>query len=228
YGGHAEAWSASGAQVREIATNVLAAVDGEVIVLVNPNNPDGAMTPPAALLEIAKRQAGRGGWLIVDESFCDMHPQLSVAPWAGGGLVVLRSFGKFYGLAGVRLGFALGEPTLIARLRSLLGDWPVSAEAIAAGAAYADGAWAQRARRWLKRQAQRLDGALAAAGFEIVGGTTLFRLTRSPHAGAWFRHLAERGLLVRPFRDQPQWLRFGLPPVHAWPRLTQAFEEFRP
>jgi len=212
YGGHAEAWAAAGAALTQDSANA------EAWVVVNPNNPDGRVTPAELLCASAGRR-----WTIVDEAFVETAPELSLAPRAAGRLVVLRSFGKFYGLAGLRLGFVVADESLIARLRSKLGDWPVCAEAIAAGlAAYADAAWAERTRARLSRDAARLDRMLARGGLEVVGGTSLFRLTRARDAHAVFQRLACAGILCRPFED-PQLLRFGLPGRAAdWARLDAA------
>jgi cobalamin biosynthetic protein CobC len=224
YGGHAEAWATAGARVRAGSRVETATLDAEAVVVVNPNNPDGAAMAPDALLTLAERQAARGGWLVVDESFVETTPELSVAPLAGGSLVVLRSFGKFYGLAGVRLGFVLGGPALVERLRRTVGDWPLSADALAAGEAYGHPMWAQGTRAWLDRRAARLDQLLRRAGLTVLGGTSLFRLAGAPDAAALFARLAARGVLVRPFADQPGWLRFGLPPAGGWSRLEAALE----
>jgi cobalamin biosynthetic protein CobC len=148
-----------------------------------------------------------------------------MAARAGGRLVVLRSFGKFYGLPGLRLGFVLADPSLVARIRLAQGDWPVGAHAIAAArAAYADAAWAGAARARLDRDARRLDATLAAAGLEPLGGAPLFRLARAPDATAVFLRLARAGILCRLFED-PHRLRFGLPDGRrAWGRLATALE----
>lgn len=216
YGGHAEAWRLAGARVQCVAPGDLAKVAAEAVVVVNPNNPDGA-----------RRQDLDPGdrWLIVDESFVETAPDLSVASHAGGRLIVLRSFGKFYGLAGVRLGFVIAEPGIAARVGAQFGDWPVSAEAIAAGTqAYADGPWRERTATRLARDAARLDDLLRATGFEVIGGTSLFRLAATADAGHRFTALARLGVLTRPFPDQPTWLRFGLPKPKDWPRLQAALE----
>ena len=162
-------------------------------------------------------------------SFGDAAPQLSVAPYAHDRLIVLRSFGKFYGLAGVRLGFIVAGPQIIAQVRAAFGDWPVSAEALAAGtASYADRDWAQATRARLQQEVLRLDQLLTRAGLKVQGGTTLFRLCATPQAGLWFTHLARHGVLVRPFAQQPDWLRFGLPGSETeWVRLEAALEHDR-
>jgi cobalamin biosynthetic protein CobC len=155
---------------------------------------------------------------VVDEAFMDAAmdagPQTGslAADVVGGNVVVLRSFGKFFGLAGVRLGFAIAAPPLAQRLRVLLGPWAVSGPALAVGTkALADSAWIGRTRARLEKAAGKLDAVLAAGGLEIIGGTSLFRLARSPVAAALFRHLGEAGIWVRAFPDRPDWLRFGLP-----------------
>jgi cobalamin biosynthetic protein CobC len=216
YGAHAEAWRLAGAKVTCIGAGQIAASAAEAVVLVNPNNPDGAAV---AAPDVGDR------WLIVDEAFVETAPHLSVAAAAGPRTIVLRSFGKFYGLPGVRLGFAIAEPGLAARIGAQFGDWPVGAEAIAAGlSAYGDHAWAERTRVRLARDAARLDALLTAAGFEVLGGTSLFRLAAAADAKRRFTALARRGVLTRPFPDQPTWLRFGLPKPKDWPRLKAALE----
>ncbi|MGC1304824.1 MAG: threonine-phosphate decarboxylase CobD [Caulobacteraceae bacterium] len=223
YSGHEAAWREAGVPTSLIRRSDAGAATAEAIVLVNPNNPDGAAMPAS---EAAAILAARRGWLIMDESFVETAPALSVAGIEAARLVVLRSFGKFYGLAGLRLGFVIGEPALIERLRARQGEWPVSADAIAAGlAAYADAAWMERARARLARDQIRLDRLLAAAGLEVQGGTSLFRLVRAPDARRRFERLAQQGVLVRPFAYAADWLRFGLPPATAWGRLEAALME---
>jgi cobalamin biosynthetic protein CobC len=222
YGGHEEAWRVAGRNVRAV-TSLDALPDSAALVIVNPNNPDGRSIPPEELLRLANGTR----LLIVDESFGEVAPHLSVAPHAHDRLIVLRSFGKFYGLAGVRLGFVIAGPNIIGQVRAAFGDWPVSAEALAAGSkAYADRNWAEATRTRLQQESQRLDLLLTRAGLNLLGGTTLFRLCATPQAGLWFTHLARHGLLVRPFAQQPDWLRFGLPGTEAeWARLEAALQK---
>src|SRR5262249_37919893 len=133
--------------------------------------------------------------------------------------------GKFYGLPGLRLGFAVAAAETAARLRRMLGEWPVSGPAITIGsAAYADRRWAERTRYRLAHAALRLDHALQNTGFEAIGGTSLFRLVRAADAQERFARLAARGILVRPFAEQPEWLRIGLPRPKYWVRLRKALE----
>ena len=226
YGGHSEAWNAAGARVSLVPGKDLGEVDAGVVVVVNPNNPDGAAYSPAVLSMLADRQAANDGWLIVDESFADLMPDLSMIPQAHPRCVVLRSFGKFYGLPGLRLGFVVAAPVFLTMLRPLLGDWPVSSQAIAVGTgAYADAPWQAVMRMCLRRETAALDELLSRAGFAILGGTSLFRLVAHANARDVFRRLAEAGILVRPFADQPHWLRIGLPSRTSLNRLAARLED---
>jgi cobalamin biosynthesis protein CobC len=224
YGEHAACWRASGAEV--ISVPALADLPAfDVGVVVNPNNPDGRICPPCALAEVAGALARRGGRLIVDEAFMDLlGPRDSLIPRLPAGVVVLRSFGKAYGLAGVRLGFAVGSAEDCGRLRAVLGPWAVSGPAIEIGRrAVADAAWLAQTAGRLRGESDRLDGVLKAAGFDVLGGTPLFRLAQLAGADEVFGQLCRTGILTRPFRDRPNWLRFGIPPTpEAWARLEAA------
>jgi cobalamin biosynthesis protein CobC len=200
--------------------------DARLVMVANPNNPDGRLHDKDALLALADKLRPRGGVLVTDEAFMDVGPaDASLAgDVARDNIVVLRSFGKFFGLAGIRLGFALAAPAMAARLSAALGPWAVSGPALAVGsAALADAAWIETTRRRLAKAAQRLDAILSSAGLEIVGGTSLFRLARTPAANALFHHLGRAGILTRVFPEHENWLRFGLPAnASQWRRLQAA------
>jgi cobalamin biosynthetic protein CobC len=230
YGSHVDGWDKAGVPARVVADAELDGAIGDrtAVIVVNPNNPDGRLVSRDRLRQLHGVAASRGGVLVVDEAFAEVTPEASVADLAGTSeadrLVVLRSFGKFYGLAGLRLGFVIGSPAVAARVRGLIGDWPVSVDAMAAGlAAYADTAWADRMRKQLASAARRLDGLLTRYGFEVVGGTSLYRLVRAADAPARFEYLAAAGILTRPFQHDATLLRFGLPgSPEAWRRLSEA------
>ncbi len=211
YGEHARAWSAAGHEVREVsALDTIG--DCAVVVVVNPNNPDGQVTAPDVLLDLSDRLAGSGGLLVADEAFCDEYPELSLTSRVRTGLVVLRSFGKFFGLAGLRLGFAVAEADLAARLADHLGPWPVSGPALGAGrSALADQDWTERTVTRLQEAALRLDAILRGAGLDVLGGTSLFRLARHADAPDIYEVLGRAGILVRAFPFRSDILRFGLP-----------------
>lgn len=205
YNEHGRAFRACGWDVVEAG--------GEAAVVVHPNNPDGRLQPvPDAALR------------VVDESFCDVCPdesQIALADRAG--VVVLKSFGKFWGLAGMRLGFAIGDPALVARLGAMVGPWAVSGPALRVGAAaLADEGWARETRARLALDAARLDGLMLRAGARLVGGTTLFRLYDVGDAAAWAERLARHRILGRVFPYSSRWLRLGLPDGAGWDRLEAA------
>ena len=183
------------------------------LILANPNNPDGRVNGAAAMRTLLERR-GDDGWLLVDEAFADVDPAASIAGLVNDRqkLIVFRSFGKFFGLAGVRLGFVLAPQAIVTALGERLGAWPLSAASIAIGsAAYADHDWIAATRRRLPAEAAALDVLLVRRGHRPVGDCPLFRLIEVDDAQALFEQLAQRAILTRPFADQPRWLRIGLP-----------------
>ncbi|MEO8668332.1 MAG: threonine-phosphate decarboxylase CobD [Bauldia sp.] len=225
YSEHSRAAAHAGHTVEEVvAFDELFGAD--LAILVNPNNPDGRMIAHADILELAAHLGRRGGLVLVDEAFMDVGPtgESLAADVAKSAIVVLRSFGKFFGLAGVRLGFAIAAPGVAERLSAELGPWPVSGTALAYGLrALADRAWQTEMRAKLATEAMRLDGLLGSVGLAVAGGTNLFRLVRNPKAPALFTTLGRRGILVRNFRGTPDALRFGLPGGPAsFDRLAEA------
>ncbi|MFC3556207.1 aminotransferase class I/II-fold pyridoxal phosphate-dependent enzyme [Sphingomonas qilianensis] len=193
----------------------------DLLVLASPANPDGRVTDPATLCALSVDTT-----VIVDEAYADPAPGL--APHASDRLIVLRSFGKFYGLPGVRLGFVVAGDGVAARLRALLGDWPVSSAAVAIGtAAYRHTAWRQTQHARIGTAGALLDDLLRDAGLPILGRAPLFRLIGCARAGALFTHLARHAILTRPFADQPDRLRLGLPRgAAALHRLATALKDF--
>lgn len=201
-----------------------------VHVYVHPNNPDGRLWPASA---IGGRQL-----TVIDESFCDTCPDEShVGRAAGEGVVVLKSFGKFWGLAGLRLGFAIGLPdtlsprqrdaggnwSTIVELAELLGPWPVSGPALTIGAqALADHDWANTTRARLARDATRLDVLMQSRGATVLGGTTLFRLYEVDDASLWQDRLARAHVWSRVFPYSRRWLRLGLPAPDRWAQIEAA------
>jgi cobalamin biosynthetic protein CobC len=208
YNEHAAAFAAQGWHVAQQGT-------GGARVAVNPNNPDGRTWR-------AEELTGTGAALtVIDESFCDISPEASLIALADRpGVIVLKSFGKFWGLAGLRLGFAIGDPALLARLAESLGPWPVSGPALAIGAAaLRDATWADRTRERLRIDAARLDAIMAAAGTGPGRGTRLFRLYDTDDAASWQKRLAGRRIWSRVFPYSPRWLRLGMPGPDGWTRL---------
>lgn len=224
YGEYARAFAAAGSRVSE-ATVLEQLDDADAVVICNPNNPDGRRFDATALLKLL-RTRNRGGLVVVDEAFADLEEgSLSLSSHLPHpGLVVLRSLSKAYGLAGLRLGFALTSLDLAATIRAALGPWAISGPAIDIGMrALADRAWLEAAREQLGDDVARLDAMLRQAGLTLVGGTMLFRLVESAAAPALFHRLGEAGILVRRFDYRRDWLRVGIPGSEAdWQRLAHA------
>lgn len=208
YNEHAAAFSAQGWKVRQ---------DGpcDARVIVHPNNPDGRIWQEGDV---------SAPLTVIDESFCDVMPDQSLIHLADRpGVIVLKSFGKFWGLAGVRLGFAIGRPDMISRLNDLTGPWSVSGPALRIGTrALADTDWASATRKRLADEAARLDVLLTARGAKVAGGTSLFRLYKVDDASRWQEQLAQNHIWSRIFPYSDTYLRLGLPPANGWNRLEAA------
>jgi len=230
YAEHAEAWRRSGYIVREVLEQeVDFYIDNlDVLVVVNPNNPTGLSLTPNRLLDWHARLAQRGGWLVVDEAFMDNTPQLSLAPYAHQvGLIVLRSFGKFFGLAGVRLGFVLAERKLLKLLAEQVGPWAISGPTRVLGqACLRDTEGHARQRKRTDEAGKRLAQLLEQYGFAPHGGCALFQWLMIERAAELHEFMARRGILLRLFTHNSS-LRFGLPADEAdWVRLEQSLQAF--
>ena len=230
YAEHAHHWGAHGHTLTQTPYAELdaAVASSDVVVVVNPNNPTGATVPAAQLLRWADQLAARGGWLVVDEAFGDTSQNDSVAAHSGmPGLIVLRSVGKFFGLAGIRLGFVAAHPELLRDLADLLGPWTISGPAQhIAITALRDAQWQAHTRERLHAGGQRLRELLAAHGI-ASDGTPLFQWWGAQQPEAFWLHMAERGIWVRLFKHAARGIRLGLPPDEAgWQRLQTALNEW--
>ena len=225
YGDHVAAWRRADIEVIETSDPLHIGGQVDAIVICNPNNPDGRHFEPDVLLKTAANLADRGGWLIVDEAYADLEPGLSLAPSGGtDGLIILRSFGKFFGLAGLRLGAVLAPEPVRAAMRNLLGIWPVSGPALHIGAqACNDQAWQDGTRHKLAEARWRLDTILRSRDIKVVGGTDLFRLVETDNASAFWEKLARAGIYVRRFAWNDRLVRIGFPEnAEAEDRLVAA------
>ncbi len=223
YNEHAHVWRSMGHEVVEI-DGVPGSLQGlDILLAVNPNNPDGRGLGLPLLQRWHAELNARGGWLILDEAFADVAPELSICSEAGKpGLVILRSFGKFFGLAGLRLGFVLGPEMVTEAIRISAGPWAVSGPALQIGAAaLRDTDWQARMREELQTRARRFDQSMRDRDIHVLGGTSLFRLAKIADAAGFAGALRRQGIHVRIFEYQPQWLRFGLPADEAefWRRF---------
>jgi cobalamin biosynthetic protein CobC len=220
YAEHAHAWQQAGHEVNPLES-FTPETGLDVLVLANPNNPTGRIVDTTTLLQWHAKLAARGGWLVVDEAFMDATPEYSLAAHAGlPGLIVLRSLGKFFGLAGVRSGFVLAWEELLQQLQEKLGPWSVAHPTRwVAQQALANRTWQAEQRLWLTEQSQRLDDLLTRHGLPPSGGTGLFQWVETPDAADIHLRLARLGILTRLFAH-PSSLRFGLPAdERSWTKL---------
>jgi len=228
YGGHAPAWQDAGSTVTDSDTLKDCNPAG-ITVLVNPNNPDGRITPRDQLAAFAEEATLAGGWLVVDEAFGDLEPSLSTAEFcADRNVVVLKSFGKFFGLGGMRLGFAISPAAITTQLTQRLGSWAVSGPALLTGEkALADRDWQETQRNALKTAETRLGDILTSHQISVIGGTSLFRLIEHSNAQNLYTYLLKCRIYVRHFPDHPTWLRMGLPGDEmGWQQLDAALSEY--
>lgn len=221
YREHAHAWQREGHAVSTFTSLTDASVvQADVVLLCNPNNPTARLFTPAELLDLHNNLRRRGGWLVVDEAFMDATPEYSIAQHAHlDGLFVLRSLGKFFGLAGARVGFLLAEDSQLARVHEELGPWTLTgASRLVAKQALLDTAWQQKMRLALFHNSQRLAVLLSDHHLAPQAGTALFQYVPTLQALQWQHHLASHGIWVRLFTETPA-LRFGLPPDVGWKKL---------
>lgn len=235
YQEHAKAWQRCGHQVIRFDThpdeNIINHVD--VVLLCNPNNPTATQFAATDLLHWHRQLAKRGGWLVVDEAFIDATPEHSIAQHAHlDGLFVLRSLGKFFGLAGARVGFLLGAEQALISAQETIGPWSITGPSrLVAKQALVDTAWQHATRLQLAANSQRLAVLLTQYDLTPAAGTALFQYTPTALATAWQQHLAKQGIWVRLFAGATEYtttsaLRFGLPPQDGWPRLETALKNF--
>lgn len=176
----------------------------DLLFLCNPGNPTGRLYPPeevAALLALCRE---RGTVLVVDEAFMDFCEAGSAkaAVIASGAGVVVRSMTKFFGFPGLRLGYALAERSLVARLAALRPPWSVGTLAQEAGlAALADAGYAARTLSYVAKERAFLAAELAALqGMRVFPGAANYLLVELPEgntAAAVQERLLPEGILIR-------------------------------
>lgn len=232
YSGHEQSWRNAGADV-SIVTDCSSfenAVDqpNQVSVLCNPNNPDGRYLSIAYLRKLSERCAESGSYLIVDEAFADFEEENTVSLLPSPNLIILRSFGKSYGLPGIRLGFLVASKKLADQMRIFMGDWAVSAPALIVGhQALTNTAWITHIRKRLDADRTRLNAALTSAGLPVYGSTRLFTLIHTQQASEFWMFLCKKGIVTRVFPQRPVELRLGVPRnEEEWHRLERALSDW--
>ena len=231
YAEHALAWRKAGHHTRLVSGNDINSHldDLEVLVIINPNNPTGQYFTQSDLLKWHQQLKQRGGWLVIDEAFIDCTPEYSLSTHSPQqGLVILRSIGKFFGLAGMRCGFVLAETGLLNQLNDILGPWTISNPSrYIATTALLDRQWQQQTRKLLRQQAERLNQLLACRGLSPKAQTPLYQWIENRNADEIHQQLAKQGILVR-FFHEPASLRFGLPKNELqWEKLAKSLDNIQ-
>ncbi|PLW77672.1 threonine-phosphate decarboxylase CobD [Cohaesibacter celericrescens] len=214
YSEHQRAMARAGVDVAMVQELPKEFFPGDCLLIVNPNNPDGRQLPAKDLIELAAKLQKQRGLLIVDEAFADVVPELSVVSELGSmpNCVVLRSFGKFFGMSGIRLGFLVGHESHVSKIRDMLGPWAVSTPALRVGTeSLNDSKWQQQQRKQMAERAEKLDRVLEKRNLYIAGGTPLFRLVIKEDARELHRKLAELHIWTRVFDYRTDFIRFGIP-----------------
>lgn len=232
YAEHAYHWKKAGHEIIEITSNIEENISAnihqfDVLIIINPNNPTGRLFSKEQLLSWHKALAQRGGWLIIDEAFIDSTPENSLSSHpACNGLIILRSIGKFFGLAGIRCGFIIAPEALLNKMNGQLGPWTISNPSrYIASAALQDIDWQKETQRNLQYESDRLTALLSDHHFYPDGKTNLFQWIKSKKAQQIHQQLAQKGILTRLFK-QPFSLRFGLPKNdQQWHYLQQSFTQ---
>lgn len=231
YAEHAYSWEKAGHIVVELEEDnidsYLAELD--VLIVINPNNPSAQHFRKPQLLNWYQQLHQHGGWLIVDEAFLDTNPEQSLSSHpVTEGLIILRSIGKFFGLAGIRCGFVIATEQILKELNEMLGPWTVSHPSrYIATAALLDKDWHSKTKVELNTQAARLAVLLNNQGLSITAQTDLFIWIKISEAQTIHQALAEKGILTRLF-IHPLSLRFGLPKNEfEWRSLEQGLKALK-
>ena len=176
----------------------------DAVFICHPNSPTGQTCRPKELQTLLAVADRCGSWVIVDESFIEYCNRLSCLPQllSHSRLIILRSFTKFYGLPGLRIGCSMSSPTVAALLRRHQPPWSVNAVAQrAAEAAISDAGHARRCLAYLQRERARMSTALSLLeGLTVIPSSTNFLLIELPkpfRSAAITAKLRRRGLLIR-------------------------------
>ena len=214
YAEHAYIWKKAGHEVIELEVEKIEShiPQLDVLIIINPNNPTGQRFNKDQLLRWHDGLNKHNGWLIIDEAFIDTTPEYSLSSHpAIKGLIILRSLGKFFGLAGIRCGFIIGPNELLNTVGESLGPWTISHPSrYIATKTLVDTVWQKQTRDKLTKQSNRLALLLTKNGLKPDGQTSLFQWIKHSYAEQIHESLAHQGILTRLFK-QPSSLRFGLP-----------------
>jgi len=218
----------------EIEPGSLTPSPGGAVYLCSPNNPTGALLPPR-VVDIVLSRAPAGSLVIIDAAYADFADQPA---WFGEATrfercLVLRTFSKAWGLAGLRVGYAVGHARLIARLNTIRGPYMVNAvaEEIVSRVIERDGAWVRMRAREAAENRDRLIARLVAMGHDPWPSHANFVLLPVADATAATARLLLHGVAVRPFSALPgvgDAIRIGVGPWTLLERCLGGLSEMLP
>ena len=218
-----------------VTEEILSAVTEEIdlVFLCQPNNPTGQLTSPALVEQLLRRCTACGALLVVDECFLDFLPdgaRWTAKPLLGkGNLLILKAFTKLYGMAGVRLGYALcADAALLDAMQAAGQPWGVSSLAQAAGlAALEETAYVAKVRGLIAAQRPRLAGGLRALGLRVIEGAANYLLFQGPETLG--EALRQKGVCLRSCANYPgldaSWYRTAVRTGPENDQLLQALAE---
>ncbi|MGB0408866.1 MAG: histidinol-phosphate transaminase [Opitutales bacterium] len=201
-----------------------------LLFVASPNNPTGAANTEEELLELADRLPAHVIFCF-DEAYAEYlehAPDLRAAIQTGRKVICLRTFSKIYGLGGLRLGYAYGDPELIALLQRVRQPFNANAVAqVSAQAALEDYDFVDRCRRENEVGRQFLCEGLLKLGIETFGGAANFVLSKVGDGRQFFEQLQERGIIVRPLTPygMPEYIRITIGKPDENERLLTVVEE---
>ena len=219
YNEYEKAFKRSGTKTKTVSeTSELSLSD--IAIIVNPNNPTGKVIADETLAGLSKKVR----ILIIDESF-KMFSSRRTLNFSN--IIQINSLGKFFGLAGVRLGFVSGPSDFIKEVKEMLGPWPVSSLAAEIGiVALNDKVWISEMEKILVTESNALHEACNSRNWELVGRTFLFHTYATSSCLEVEKQFAAHGIWVRTFDYSETWVRLGIPTSeNAWTRVKQALNQ---
>lgn len=227
YAEHAHQWQTAGHEIIFYKTSNLDNIvnDVDVLIIINPNNPTGEIVTQKQLLAWHKILQSKQGWLIVDEAFADAEEIPSIVNMSHqSGLIVLRSIGKFFGMAGVRSGFVFAEKNLLKEINEKLGPWVLTGVSrYVTTMALLDNEWILNSKQALNQTSDSMHDLILGCSGVTPSGTKLFKTIVHVQAEEIFELFAMQGVLVR-LLDNKKGIRFGMPGDGDWEKVQQVFE----
>ncbi len=204
----------------ETVSEVSKLSSSDIAIVVNPNNPTGKVIAEEILNDLSKKVR----ILIIDESF-KMFSSRRIQKFDN--VIQINSLGKFFGLAGVRLGFVSGPSNFIKSVRGMLGPWPVSSIAAEIGKiALNDQAWISQMEKILLEGSDVLHRACNRKNWKLIGKTNLFHTYATSSSLKVEKQFAAHYIWIRTFDYSETWVRLGIPTSkYEWTRVRQALNQ---